>query len=143
MMENIIYGNNVLIKAKKGDGLFYPFLCVSEVEINKRASVVPTVSATSSGWDEFEFDKRRGWDARLSGAAILSGANGWTLQEIWAAQDAFQIIDIKFIMTDTAGNVFEKSGKILLNDFVVSAAVGDGGELAKWNTILKGTGPLV
>lgn len=143
-MKEFVYSKNVLIKAKKPDGNYYPFLCVEEVGLQKRKGTIEIVSVAAGGWDEFEFDRRRGWDVTLRGVCLLNDVSGgWTLSEVWALMDSFDKLDIQMIFTDTANNTLVKSGQVLPSELGITASMGDGGEAAKWNTTMKGTGELI
>ncbi len=142
-MKEFVYSKDAIIKAKKSDGLYYPFLCVEEMSIAKRKGVIETVSTATGGWDEWEFDRRRRWDVNLRGVSLLADAGGWTLSDVWTLMDSWDKLDIRIIFTDTIGTVMEKSGQVLPSELGISASMGDGGEPAKWNVVLKGTGALV
>lgn len=142
MSIGFIHSKDVLIKAKKADGTYYPLFCVEELSINTRKGLVETVSADGGGWDEWTYDKRRGWELQMSGVSVLSNdSSGWTLADIWTHHESFNTLDIEIYMTDVNSNQVVKKGKVLTSELGMTASMA-GGEKAKWSLALKGTGKL-
>lgn len=142
MSIGFIYSKDVLIKAKKGDGTYYPLFCVEDLTISTRKGLVETVGTDGGGWDEWTYDKRRGWELQMSGVSVLSNdSSGWTLSDIWTHHESFNTLDIKIYMTDVNSNQIVKKGTVLTSELGLAANMA-GGEKAKWSLVLKGTGSL-
>lgn len=131
--------------AKKADEQYYPFACVEEVSIHIVAGIIETTTVGSGQWDEFEYSKRKGWEANLRGVATLEDNldNCWTQPQVYEAIDGFAKLDLKLFFIDLANRLVTYTCTALLVDLGISATVGDGGEMARWDLKLKGSGPLV
>jgi hypothetical protein len=146
MDKDVVYSKNVLMMAKKADGLYYPFACVEEITFKRTAGVLETTSLGSGNAAEYSYDKKTSWTATLNGVMLLQDVRSvkkvWTFLEIQDAVSLFKTLDTKFYLLDTFDDMLTMTGRVLIPEYGFTAAIGDGGELARFNVQFQGTGIL-
>lgn len=138
-----VYSSRAVILAKKADGVFYPFAGVEELQHQQRKEVVEEVGMGTGYWAQFAYSRNRNWDASLRGVMILNNLDGaWTAGELEAALDSNAMLSLKILLTDDGGRIMQLEHRARLRDLGYTVSLGDGGEPAKWNVQLSGSGSL-
>lgn len=139
-MRDFVYGDDVIVKAYK-DTDYYPFACVEEMTITKRAAILPSSVPDSGAWEDYKYSGKGGWEVSLNGVLVLKD----DINTLWFSLDTFLLqaqttgLDLKFEWTDKNGFLQYATGRALIPESGNNIKSAD---FARWNLRLQGTGPL-
>lgn len=139
-MADVLQGKDCVLMAYK-DGGYYPFVCAQTVDFNLSTELLPSTSINSGTYRTFQ-PRLSEWGISLSGVTRLrdTSASAVFVLDTIADQVRQSGMDIRLLLTDEGGYVRRLEGHVYIPQSNITGTVG---QVSKFGTEFKGSGPLV